>query len=46
MGEEGGWGRADWTYPLLGELARTLVLAVAEQFDNALLVGSKSVGFF
>lgn len=30
------------TYPLLSELARTLVLAVTEQLDNAPLVGGKS----
>lgn len=38
---EEGRGRKE-TYPLLGELARTLVLAVAEQFNDALLIGGKS----
>lgn len=31
------------TYPLLGQLAGALVLAVAEQFDNATLVWGKTV---
>lgn len=32
------------SYPLLGELAGTLVLGVAEEFDNAALVGGESGG--
>jgi len=35
-------GTAKSTEPLLGQLARTLVLAVAEQFDNTLLVGGET----
>lgn len=35
-------GEAEETYPLLGELTRTLIFAVAEQFNHALLIGSKS----
>jgi hypothetical protein len=29
---------------LLGELASTLILAVAQQFDDAALIGSEAVG--
>jgi hypothetical protein len=29
-------------YPLLGELASALVLAVAEKFDDAALIGSEA----
>ena len=38
-------GRAvsDNSYLFLGELARALVLAVAEQFDDAALIGSEAV---
>lgn len=39
--EEGGGGGGK-TYPLLGELTRTFVLAVTEKFDDTLLVGGKS----
>lgn len=42
LGIWGGGGRPKETYPLLSELTRTLIFAVAEQFDHALLVGSKS----
>jgi hypothetical protein len=31
------------TYPLLGQLTRTLVLAVSEEFDNTTLVWCKSI---
>lgn len=31
------------SYPLLGELASTLVLGVAEQFNHTLLVGSEAI---
>jgi hypothetical protein len=31
------------TYPLLGQLTRTLVLAIAEEFDNTTLVRGKTV---
>lgn len=34
---------AQVSYPLLGELAGTLVLGVAEQLDHALLIGGKTV---
>lgn len=34
---------AEGTEPLLRELARTLVLGVAEEFDNAALVGGEAV---
>lgn len=34
---------AEGTEPLLRELARTLVLGVAEEFDNATLVGGEAV---
>ena len=33
------------THPSLGELSRALVLAVAEQFDDAALVGSEARDF-
>jgi hypothetical protein len=32
------------SYLFLGELARTLVLAVAEEFDDAALIGGEAVG--
>lgn len=32
------------TYPLLGQLTGTLVLAVAEKFDDTTLIGSEAVG--
>lgn len=31
------------TYPLLGQLTGTLVLAVAEKFDDTTLIGSEAV---
>lgn len=34
-------GRGGKTYPLLGELTRTLIFTVTEKFDDALLVGGK-----
>lgn len=38
----GGIGRVGKTYSLLGELAGTLVLGVAEQLDAAALVGGET----
>lgn len=35
--------RAISSYPLLGELAGTLVLGVAEQLDHTLLIGSEAI---
>lgn len=37
-------GTAKGAQPLLRELTGTLVLAVAEKFDDAALVGCKAVG--
>lgn len=37
-----GLGTAEGTKALLGELTGTLVLAVAEEFDNAALVWGKA----
>lgn len=45
-GRSGRWWRAvvvGKTYPLLRETTSTLVLGVAEEFDDALLVGSETV---
>lgn len=36
-------GTAKGTEPLLGQLTGTLVLAVAEKFDNTTLIGSEAV---
>lgn len=35
-------GDNDRAYPLLGELTSALVLAVAEEFDNAALIRSEA----
>lgn len=35
-------GTAERTQTLLGQLTRTLVLAVLQQLENALLIGSKA----
>jgi hypothetical protein len=37
-------GTAKGTEPLLGQLTGTLVLAVAEEFDDTTLIGSEAVG--
>jgi len=37
-------GTAEGTEPLLGKLASALVLAVAKEFNDAALIGSKAVG--
>jgi len=37
-----GLGTTESTEPLLGQLTRTLVLAVSEEFDNTALIWSKS----
>jgi hypothetical protein len=39
-----GLGTAESTEPLLGQLARALVLAVAQQFNDAALVRGEAVG--
>lgn len=36
-------GTAEGTEPLLGQLTGTLVLAVAEEFDDTALIGSEAV---
>lgn len=41
--EGGNWG-GGITYALLGEFARALVFAVAEEFDDAALVGGEAGG--
>lgn len=44
MGTQLGRALCPETYPLLGQLACTLVLAVAQQFDHAALIGGKTTG--